>query len=1217
MPHLEPTYLRYIYDGLVKGSIHPENAAELPEGLIGLYEEAFDERQSVHKRQQLLERFAIWALLKKEVTAQFVAEVLNQPLEDILGFIATYSAWFNSPESGKYQLYHERLKVYLLQKLSEFEVHALHEKLISRLEQAIAEQKADEFEWYGLEFLTHHYAVNAMPNGDGSKLLELAYNQNNWQRQLKISKGYNWTKSGLHTVMNWASKYNDNEVIECGLQLIDLYHQEQNAAPQILALVAEGDFDPALKRMEEFGGNDKEGLKRKFILYMICLMELTLLDSNDKPFRKEGIDKLLKHLDEQLPVDHSVLNWNDFFSSNIIFLMACECAALNLDYQILFKRTDEWENDWLSELSPYSNRQFQVLKDCFHCITSERTKWRTFEKITKELIKETKVDDAIEFVQSATSDSFRSSSMYLIVQKLIDLGELEKALIYAHEICVNQTKSSAFKEIASAFFKLGINDQANDLLNKALTCARSVKSDNIKSEALVEISNELFEQMKVKDAELVLEEAIDSAMRLGKEFGDQSLALKAIYTEMAKQGKTEKALLSVRELDNNFEDKSLALYSIFAILNNQGKMEDASFVLKEAVECARNISLNEWKQFALIEISAELTKLGKIEEASALIDESVRGIKLMPGGTGNEMVTKDIINKIASLGKYKEALECLESIPTEMQRSSALKDISKQIYIHGEIDQAIDCAHQITNTKKKCEALLAISTGLNSLGNVEFAALVMNETFELARSIDDERDNEEFYNEFANHLGIQKKFKELVHFMQESLKRSWGVTKEKDRRIVLGDISVQLADRGKIPEALDCARGINAIREKGTALKVIFTKLAKEGLNKEAETVLLESIQCARSSADYDEKSRLLKDISKELFKLEKIDEAKITIIESYHTALNMSDDFMKDHTLKDIILELAKYGQFHEALVRAKSIPNVSSRIGALGNISTEMFKQGLNDEGEVLLEDILKEAQCIDSKISKKFVILNLVVQLVHQQKLQKALDIADGLPSLRDKYNAQAAIAIALVKQGGLEKATFLMNDILDGPQDRNSEFIQRGKLVNFITELAEAGEFDFAYEFAQRITESSSKSRALMIISIESVKRGDYWKAEEIGFQIPQISQRYFCWKQIGKYNLSNSNWVDATHQVFLWQNEEAQTYYLKGIASSMKIVDCDKDFILRARKFFLSDIESFEQLFQHYGINTLFFQNATPEVINRLNCTLNLQWAIDIKNQLQN
>ena len=139
MPHLEPTYLRYIFDGLVKGSIHPENAAELPDGLIGLYEEAFDERTSVIERQKLLKRFAIWALLKKEVSAAFVAEVLGETEDDIQDFISTYSAWFNSPESGKYQLYHERLKVFFLQKFSEQEIASLHDKLVIRLEKAILE----------------------------------------------------------------------------------------------------------------------------------------------------------------------------------------------------------------------------------------------------------------------------------------------------------------------------------------------------------------------------------------------------------------------------------------------------------------------------------------------------------------------------------------------------------------------------------------------------------------------------------------------------------------------------------------------------------------------------------------------------------------------------------------------------------------------------------------------------------------------------------------------------------------------------------------------------------------------------------------------------------------------------------------------------------------------------------------------------------------------
>jgi hypothetical protein len=58
LQNLDPTYLRYIYDNLIKGSVHPENESELPEGLIGLYEEAFEEHLPVLQRQQLLQRFA-------------------------------------------------------------------------------------------------------------------------------------------------------------------------------------------------------------------------------------------------------------------------------------------------------------------------------------------------------------------------------------------------------------------------------------------------------------------------------------------------------------------------------------------------------------------------------------------------------------------------------------------------------------------------------------------------------------------------------------------------------------------------------------------------------------------------------------------------------------------------------------------------------------------------------------------------------------------------------------------------------------------------------------------------------------------------------------------------------------------------------------------------------------------------------------------------------
>ena len=54
MKKLDPGYLRHVYDGLVSGQIHPENPSDLPEGLIGLYEEAFDESISVVARQKKL-----------------------------------------------------------------------------------------------------------------------------------------------------------------------------------------------------------------------------------------------------------------------------------------------------------------------------------------------------------------------------------------------------------------------------------------------------------------------------------------------------------------------------------------------------------------------------------------------------------------------------------------------------------------------------------------------------------------------------------------------------------------------------------------------------------------------------------------------------------------------------------------------------------------------------------------------------------------------------------------------------------------------------------------------------------------------------------------------------------------------------------------------------------------------------------------------------------
>ena len=320
----DPTYLRSIYDGLILGSINKDNATALPIGLVGVYEEALPPASNVNERKKFLEFFGVWAILKKEVSVSFVLPLLEGWTEqEVFKYIGLYSKWFNAPVPGKFILYHERFRAFLLQKISHGQFIEINALIIKNAQDAIEAKHGEDWEFYALEHLSTHLLIAAMETGDANDFKKQAYNSTLWNRQVEMSKGYEWSKGLLNDLLLWAYQYDNKEVIDCALNKVDLYHMEQNDAPRIIELVAKNDIETALAGIEAFGGNDKEGLQRKFILYMLCLMELTLLESKDKAFRKEAIEKLLKHLDDNLPVDRNVLNWNDFFPSHLVFRLLC------------------------------------------------------------------------------------------------------------------------------------------------------------------------------------------------------------------------------------------------------------------------------------------------------------------------------------------------------------------------------------------------------------------------------------------------------------------------------------------------------------------------------------------------------------------------------------------------------------------------------------------------------------------------------------------------------------------------------------------------------------------------------------------------------------------------------------------------------------------------------------------------------------------------------
>jgi hypothetical protein len=188
--------------------------------------------------------------------------------------IARYSKWFNSPTSGKYALYHERLRSFILQKISHTQFTACNEAIIKMGQEALERSNGDEWEHYALEHLSTHLLIQSMESKDAAIMKTLAYNNEHWNRQVEISKGFEWSKRMLNDMMLWASKFDEGEVIECALYKLDLHNQEQNAFGDIFKLIDSNDFYTAAERSKYFGDNSLLGRKRKIGLLILFLHKL-------------------------------------------------------------------------------------------------------------------------------------------------------------------------------------------------------------------------------------------------------------------------------------------------------------------------------------------------------------------------------------------------------------------------------------------------------------------------------------------------------------------------------------------------------------------------------------------------------------------------------------------------------------------------------------------------------------------------------------------------------------------------------------------------------------------------------------------------------------------------------------------------------------------------------------------------------------------------------
>ncbi len=1244
---IDPTYIRTIYDGLNSGLLHKDNNSDLPIGLVGMYEAAIPTASSVNERKRFLDFFTVWALLKKEVSLEFILPLLEGWVEgQLLDYIAQYSKWFNSPVSGKYQLYHERLRVFVIQKISHKQFAACNDIIIKQCQNALQLQNGSEWERYALEHLSKHLLIAAMENRDDSALKSFSYNTTHWNRQIKISKGFEWSKHMLNDMMLWSSKYSEDEVIECALNKVDLHHLEQNDAPRIVELIALNEIDTALQRLETYSANDKEGLQRKFILYMLCLMELTLLESKDKPFSKDAIEKLLKHLDDNLPVDHSLLNWNDFFPSYVIFQIATELLNLGLNYDTLFIRTKEIDIEWIEFNGPYNKFEYQIIENILSKpqkrdvnTNMEASKQEEqYLKCSKYLLGQYAIKNRITLINSFLSkindDEIKSELLEFIVKKFVKLEKLNKALRIIDCITELIERDRLLSEVVKLLIMKGNIDEANAVLSQ-------IKHKFYRVVAYCIISEYFYDK---GDKEFLV--SLNIALKISNSIRGFSWLLmskRRIALLYIRQGKLTRSIAIIKDtfLPNQKSDviKDFLLLDLVQKISEKRKFEFA-------IEIAEKICNDNYKKIAYSKISKELFKRGKsvleikgflnldskyfnnINELFPFIKKAA--IEFIDSGKLSQ--AKKIIKNIKSnqtkcdiyihfadyYFKNKNdnqgarfvqlALDCSTAIGS-LERHSGIKDIISLLLSYSKFDDSLLLLKLIKDDfwskKSEIEADIVLYLGKNgyTLDALNFALKIEDSKY---RNIG-----------LKNLLNISKN---LIKG-DEYNKIFYKILKLKNQDVSSSFISEQLEKNcnefiklSKLHEANCCAKGIKSIKQKTTSLLNVSSAFYRAG-NNGFDSIYLEALALANQIDNEWDKNEVFKKLSIERNIQGHFDEAYSLLTDSLKLVRIMEWpwNFLALHELYG---EFFKYEKMDVIIDYAREIIEESfDDSGAYQDIAIEWVRKGNLKEGLSFVENI----DSVESK-AEALALISTELYKLKEYELSKNI-MADAYNYLRkintepEKFDKLESIYIELNKQNAFKQANEIFKTLIETAFKIDDDKKRRSSIKFISIELAKQGKLGEAIELLSDLALFKEMNDGYLEISTNLAKQGDWLNAIKIAKNISEITLRQACWGRMAFNSMSEKGWQQSLLNFDNLDNNEAKKSYLNGISASVSSIDCNRDLVLKMRILCRDDIQSLEKILQQHALHEIFFNDPTKGEIERFKYTFNIQWAIDIKNSI--
>lgn len=683
---IDPTYLRTIFDQFSAGKLQSDNPNSLPEGLIGVYEELVPPRASIAERARLLKFFTPWALLRSEASIELVSSLLESSPREVSSQMTIYSKWFNSSGSGKYQLYHDRFRLYLLQRIAASELSRCNDAIIEQCEAAIQIRDGQEWERYALEHLSAHLFSNSVMNGSPKKLREYALNRSFWERQSVVSGGFYWSEALLNAMLAWVSRFNVNEVVEIVGHKLELKLLQQNASSKVIHALKANDLQTVFQRFEELGAEDRAGLERRFVMYVLCFLELAEGGNSNDAGRRDALRALLDHFEAHMPADIGRFDWNRIIPSELLCQIAFLLLEFDLDPSDLFDRGEGWSLEWIESVDELKRAQLDFLASVSTKIEGKQDKVSALKCLAKAWFKigdsesaRTTLQSAMEVANQINWKHHQQSAITQLSVELADQGHLDLARQSLESLDVVEERNKLLSGISRAYakhrrFGEAFSFAAEMLSGKKRDAAfeviiREMVRQGALTEAVAEVQNRLNDTdhgMYMIAIELASIGEIDEALELACEIENEQLVsfvASSIYGAMVREGRVEEAISFASNSDWTADDVRLSDPHVVAFRINQILNESG---IEGAYAVAKEIEYNGLRSEAMVQVARAAAKQSVIERAKEILLEAVDLIR------GSDAPTR--AGCMAFLAEGLEAHGCLAESHQVLKMAASTAD---------------------------------------------------------------------------------------------------------------------------------------------------------------------------------------------------------------------------------------------------------------------------------------------------------------------------------------------------------------------------------------------------------------------------------------------------------------------------------------------------------------------------------------------------------------